>query len=89
MSQHKSVSRYTCCACADERLRGTKVCDREGNLKPDTHFIFSTLPDSSLVAEGQPALKLALPTPCLPISQASLVHHRCRQVSSAHSMGCA
>ena len=49
-----------CCACADERLRGSKVCDREGNLKPDTHFIFSALPDSSLVAEGQPALELGL-----------------------------
>ena len=60
---------HGCCACADERLRGTKVCDREGNLKPDTHFIFSTLPDASLVAEGQPALKLAPPDPLPLMSQ--------------------
>ena len=66
MSLHRFCLRIdcmACCACADERLRGTKVCDREGNLKPDTHFIFSALPDSSLAAEGQPALKLAPPHP--------------------------
>ena len=68
-----SVYGDACCVCADERLRGTKVCDREGNLKPDTHFIFSALPDSSLAAEGQPALKLAPPHRLPLMPQAALV----------------
>ena len=38
---------------ADEGLRGSAIVDKQGNLVPDTHFIFSTLPDSSLLAEGE------------------------------------
>lgn len=38
---------------ADEGLRGSAIVDKQGKLVPDTHFIFSTLPDSSLLAEGE------------------------------------
>lgn len=38
---------------ADEGLRGSAIVDKQGNLVPDSHFIFSTLPDSSLLAEGE------------------------------------
>ena len=27
--------------------------DKQGNLIPDAHYIFSALPDSSLLAEGE------------------------------------
>lgn len=38
---------------ADKRLRGSSFVDKQGNLIPDAHYIFSALPDSSLSAEGQ------------------------------------
>ena len=42
--------------CADKGLRGSSFVDKQGNLIPDAHYIFSALPDSSLSAEGAPLL---------------------------------
>lgn len=41
------------CVCApEEEMTDTGLLDDTGNLLPESHFIFTTLPDSSFMAES-------------------------------------